>query len=165
MRVSSSFILSAVKHILTDHLVSYALWELSVQPYLPFNLPPPSALLPVGICPVHHLPDASALPFLCYPRPAHQTPLTHYSTSLSKLPFLIKLSLFTPIPISFFPKHLYNPPGLMAVPYFLILDYITIIIFLYNIMISGEILPQRPLKIMNMPDDFFLDLSEQTSPC
>lgn len=153
MGVSSSFILSVAEHIFIDHLVSYALWELSVQPYFPFSSLPTSALplgsylscLPQGRCLVLLLSQACTCTLLSLLYKPLWTPIPK------------KLSLLAPAHIYFLPKHLFDHPHLMALPYFLTLGCITINIFPYNIhvMISCEFLPQRHLRVMNMPDAFF----------
>lgn len=108
--VSSSFILNAAERVFIDHMLSYALWELSVQPYLSFNHRPCRLCSPAGL--VSSCLAAPALCFLSSPRPAHCTPHTH-SHFLCKSPWTPiseELSSFDPAPVSFLPEHRFWPP-------------------------------------------------------
>lgn len=118
------------------------------------TLCPPLLSCPAGLCSVGHTCPVLLLSQACTRTPKPNPhflskPLwTPISKSCLYLPQLMFLSFLSTI---------FDHPHAMVVPYFLTLDCITITIFLYNIclMISCEFLPQRPLRVMNMPDAFF----------
>lgn len=118
--------------------------------------PAASAPLPGWCRPVwQHLPCASsALPGL---HTVPHTPILTFCASPPELPFLRSYLHLTQLLSLSFLSTGFGHPRFMAVPYFLTLDCITIIIFPYNIciMIPYELLPQRPLRVKNTPDAIF----------
>lgn len=119
----------------------------------------------LGLFCLPHLPCASsAVPGL---HTVPHTPSLTLHAGPSELPLLRSCLYFPQLLSLSFLSTLFDHPHLMAGPYFLTLDCVTIIIFPYNICITipCEFLPQRPLKVKNRPGAFFLDLSKQTSLC